>query len=75
MSRILFNVYPATEAAVANPTKTLEAREAGLLAICRSLILRIQRNIHCTNKSYFKPRVEISLKEKLRSLKLDVFRL
>ena len=33
------------------------------------------RDIHCTNKTYFEPRVEISHRKKLGRLNLDVFRL
>ena len=60
--------------------KTWETRVAGLLymseqpwsfshvslsAFPRLLRLRIRRDVHCTNKTYFEPRVEISHRKKV----------
>ena len=47
----------------------------GAFLLPRFLRLRIQRDIHCTNKNCFKSRVKVPLRKKLRSVKLGVFRL
>ena len=44
----VLETYPATTAAVANPTKKLEAREAGLL-ICHNSFKSIYRSFHIFN--------------------------